>query len=265
MFRKVSVVLVLLGAALSGCQGQGPAAAHQGTQGSSSSQPQGTSTGTMSEADFRKGMAIDDIQHVQYHDTDGQELTFSQFIAVVQAGRSFSKTVNPGKSLAVLTINKKDESGLSSSAGSDQLSFKVGDELPAIELRDLHGNLNVLANGKKYTLLSFFFDGCVPCIQEIPALNALAGESANTKIISVTFDSSEVAEKFASQRGLKTSIVPNAQGYIDAIGVKVYPTLLLVSPEGRLVGVRSSYEVPSGQQSAVENLKAWIASLGLKT
>jgi hypothetical protein len=71
--------------------------------------------------------------------------------------------------------------------------------------------------------------------------------------------------KFAKERGLGTSIVPDSQPYIDALGIKVYPTLMLVSPEGRLMGARSSYNPETHQDSGLSELRAWMGSLGLKS
>lgn len=267
MLRKASLVLVLLAAVLSGCQGQDQAGAHKHTQVSSSTRQQGEGAGSPAEAAFRKDMALDDIKRVEYRGVDGQALTFEQFIAAAQAGLPFSKTVDPAKSLAVLAITKKDAAVSSSSGGAatTRLNFRAGMELPVLKHHDLGGHLNVLANGRQYTLLSFFFADCVPCIQEVPALNSLAGRGANPRVVSITFDDRDTASKFASRRGLKTSIIPDARDYIDAVGVKVYPTLVLVSPEGRVVGIRSSYAVSSDHGSALANLEAWLGSLGLKT
>lgn len=266
MLRKMNIVVAVLVATLAGCQGQGRLDANEGTQKPPSSQAQKGGADTHSETAFRKAMALDDIKHVQYRGVDGQPLAFENFIAAVDAGRSFDKTVDTGKSLAVLTINKKDAegSGAPGSAPANRLNFQVGEALPPMRRRDLSGHLNVLANGKEYTLLSFFFADCVPCIQEVPALNSLAGGNRNMRVVSVTFDNKKLAAKFATQRGLKTAIVPDAKDYIDTIGVRVYPTLVLVSPEGRVVGIRSSYIVSSNHGSALAGLEAWLDSLGLK-
>ena len=104
----------------------------------------------------------------------------------------------------------------------------------------------------------------MPCIREIPALNALARESNGLRVVSVTFEPRDVALQFSKARGLETSIVPDSQAFIDEIGIKVYPTLVLVSPEGRLMGARSSYDPANADDSGLAGMQAWIASLGAR-
>lgn len=248
-----------------GCQRDSAASATTATTSPPAATP-AASTGKMTEAAFRQGMAIESVKEVRYLGQDGRPLSFDQFIGAVQGGKSFKKEVEGDKSLAVMTINA-DDASLAAPAESGvptPLAVPVSALLPPLKDKDLGGTLNVLANGEHYTLLSFFFADCVPCIQEVPALNALAQEQHAVRVVSLTFEPQDVARQFASRRGLKSSIIPEAQAYIDALGVKVYPTLILVSPEGRLMGVRSSYRPSGSDDAGLAELKAWMASLGVK-
>ena len=264
MLLKVSFLVTILIGTLAGCQRQEPTPDTKVTVEKSAGEHGVSKPLKISEEEFRKGMALDGVKEVKYLGEDGASLSFAEFMTTVQSGHSFKKEVEADKSLAIMTINPviKESKG---SASSQPLNFPVSSELPAIENRDLDGHLQALANGKRYTLLSFFFADCVPCIQEIPALNSLSGEQSGVNVVSVTFENKEVASKFAVDRGLKVPIIPDYKSYIDALGINVYPTLVLVSPEGRLMGVRSSYTVPAGQDSGLAELKAWLNSLGLKT
>jgi thiol-disulfide isomerase/thioredoxin len=268
MSLKSCLLPAVLAFTLSGCQAEAPEAAAPSVAAMSPEKKDAAPAAGMTEEAFRKGMALEDVKELQYVGDAGEPLSFAEFIALAQAGgRSFKKIVEADKSRAILTINPKDKASPKqgeTASRSQPLNFHVSAELPAITGRDLGERLNVLANGRHYTLVSFFFAECVPCIQEIPALNALAGEQGDLNVVSMTFDTRETASKFAKERGLKTSIVPDAQAYIDALGIKVYPTLILVSPEGRLMGVRSSYKVESGAKDAgLADIKSWVNSLGL--
>ena len=264
MLIRTSIFAAILAGALAGCQGQGPASDAKEVAGKAASGHEATSLQAMSENDFRKGMALDEVKVVEYRGEDGQHLDYVEFIARVQAGRSFNKVVELDKSRAVVSINASTEEHREP-AGSQPLNFPISAALPQIEDRDLDGHLHELANGKRHTLLSFFFTDCVPCIQEIPAINSLSGEYDGLNVVSVTFEDKDMASKFTAKRGLKVPVIPGAQRYIDALGVRVYPTLVLVSPEGRLMGVRSSYTVSESQDAGLAELKSWLDSLGLKT
>lgn len=218
----------------------------------------------MSEQSFRSAMALEGVQRVEYKAADGTPLTFAAFIAEVMAGRSFDKMMAMDKSLAVMTI--KAGSGASAHGPGHTpkpsgLAVAVDGEMPSLPHADLEGRRHALANGRTFTLLSFFFADCVPCIREIPALNALDAERDDLDIVSVTFDDTATAKRFVQERGLKTPIVADAQGHIDAVGVKVYPTLALVSPDGHLLGVRSAYEPVGGADAGLKELRDWLHSV----
>ena len=256
---------ILLAVAVIGCQQRAPEAGAPAAEATSVAEREAPPASKMTEADFRKGMALEGVKEVRYVGEAGEALSFADFIAIVQAGRSFRKEMNADRSLAVMTVNPKGANPPEPAESRAQpINFPVSADLPPIRNKDLGGRLNVLANGRRPTLVSFFFPDCVPCIQEVPALNALTGDGA-LNVVSITFDDREAAAKFARERGLETSIVPDAQAYIDTLGIKVYPTLLLVSPEGRLMGVRSSYKVTDGKDGGLADLKAWMRSLGLET
>jgi peroxiredoxin len=217
----------------------------------------------MSEQGFRSAMALEGVQRVEYKGADGKPLTFAAFIAEVMAGRSFDKMMAMDKSLAVMTIKAGNASPHEPEHAPkpSRLAVAVGGEMPPLPHADLKGQAHALANGRTFTLLSFFFADCVPCIREIPALNALDAERDDLDIVSVTFDDTSTAKRFVQERGLKTPIVADAQGYIDAVGVKVYPTLALVSPDGHLLGVRSAYEPVGGADAGLKELRDWLHSV----
>lgn len=263
-----SLALALSGLAFAGSEKHGPGV-DAATKTNDAPPTQGKPaprTSTLTEAEFRQGMAVGDVKQIQYIGDGGEKLAFADFIAKVQGGRSFKKVVEGDKSLAVMTINPKGAVGPApkeNGGSTPPLKIRISAELPPLPTKDLGNSPHVLANGRHYTLLAFFFADCVPCIQEIPALNALAGAQGRLQVVAVTFETRRVASAFARQRGLKTAIVADAQAYIDALGIKVYPTLLLVSPEGRLMGVRRTDQVANHADAGLAELKSWIDAFGL--
>lgn len=186
------------------------------------------------------------------------------FSSSVRAGRSFGKVVEADKSLAEVSIEPIKSTAADERPKNSTLSVPVASEIPLLKARDIYGNLHQLNNSQQYTLLSFFFSDCVPCIQEVPQLNSLQAGAKNLRLVSVTFDDKATAERFARERGLKLPIVADSQEYIDALGIKTYPTLVLVSPEGRLVGARTSYVPPANEDEGVRELEEWLFSFGVK-
>ena len=57
------------------------------------------------------------------------------------------------------------------------------------------------------TLLSFFFETCVPCIKEVPVLNAFARKHAEYNYLAITFDPIADARRFVAQRKFEWPVV----------------------------------------------------------
>jgi len=89
------------------------------------------------------------------------------------------------------------------------------------------------------TLLSLFFSECVPCIAEVPALNAFAKAHPEVPVYAMTFDDAATAREFVGKRGLEVPVVADAQDYLDRMHVDTYPMLLLVDAQGKIAAVRS--------------------------
>lgn len=219
----------------------------------------------ISEQTFRSGMQMDEVKKVVYKDENGAVISFDEFISSVSAGRSFGKVIEADKSLAVVSIDPVKAASSHEQPKNSALSVPVASEMPLLKAKDISGNTHQLNNGKNYTLLSFFFSDCVPCIKEVPQLNALQASAKNLRLVSVTFDNKATAERFARERGLKLPIVADSQDYISSLGIKAYPTLVLVSPDGRLVGARTSYVPPANEKAGVKELEEWLASFGVKS
>lgn len=183
-----------------------------------------------------KGMGLDGYT-VAYRNTDGTPLSFQQFSAALATGRSFDITKNPTGKTAVLTLGI--ERGTPPDAPVTN-SVGPGDALPAFKLQTLDGRSidNASLDGRP-TLLSFHFAECVPCIAEIPMLNAFARGNPDFNVFAVTFDDAATSTAFATAHGYDWPILADAQDFIDTLGIRVYPTMLLVDATG-IVRARES-------------------------
>lgn len=204
---------------------------------------------------FRAGMLVPDDASVQFEDAAGKPISFEQFVVAARGG-SFSKDIDPATKKAVFRINHPSTLH-PAAANVPALNVGRGRPLPAISLSTLAGERwTPVAKDGRYTLLSFYFDACVPCIAEIPALNAYAHAHPEMRVLAVTFDEAARARKFRATRHLEWPIAPDAQAFIDALGVRTYPTLLLVRPDGTLADSFTRSGLESGDGAA--RLAAWV-------
>lgn len=204
---------------------------------------------------FRAGMLVPDDASVRFEDAAGKSITFEQFVAAARGG-SFSKDIDTEAKKAVFRVNRPSASH-QSDAKAPALKVARGQPLPSISLSTLAGeNWKPVAKDGRYTLLSFYFDECVPCIAEIPALNAYAQAHPEMRVLAVTFDEAASARKFRATRHLAWPIVPDAQAFIDALGIRTYPTLLLVRPDGTLADAFTDSGLESGHGAA--RIAAWV-------
>ena len=255
-----SLVLVSLALICNACNQQAPEAVADAKPHAAAAK-----RAAISEQTFREGMQVADVKQVVYKDENGSVISFDKFIASVSSGRSFAKVVEGDKLLAEFTINPPETKAPATQQKNAVLTIPVASEMPELKSSDISGNLHPLNNGEHYTLLSFFFHDCVPCIQEIPQLNALSARAKKVQLVSVTFDDKTTAERFVRERGLKVPVVAGEQEYIDALGIKTYPTLVLVSRDGRLVGSRTSYQPTADEEAGLKDLEEWLSSFGVKS
>lgn len=207
--------------------------------------------GTTEEASIRSGMGLDGYA-LTYKEADGTVLNFDQFSAGLATGRAFSILKDTDSKRAVLALDAADASReLRAAPGA----IKPGMALPSYLGRDLAGRAFDSASLRgQATLLSFHFADCVPCIAEVPMLNAIADANPALRVHAVTFDDATTAQGFVDQHGFDWPVLPDAQAFIDAMGVKVYPTLVLVDAGGVVRAL-----APGALEITDEStLQAWI-------
>ncbi len=180
------------------------------------------------------GLGLPSNPKITFVDGSGKAVDYDEFMRQVnQPGHSFSAEKDFNAHTATLRIKV---ASTPPAASSTTLKIKAGDALPAFSLHDAHGHrLTNAALTGHYTLLSFYFADCPPCIAEVPTLNALAKQPKDFKVLAATYETQDVALAFAKQHRLEVPSLTGAQQWIDTIGISTYPTLLLIDPQGRLV------------------------------
>lgn len=209
----------------------------------------------MTISQFRQDMLVPADATVRFEDAAGKPIEFAQFMDAMHGG-SFSKTLDTSTDIAVFRIRSANETA--SSAATSAASWKVhrGDSLPAPPLFTLSGvRWTPASSDGRYTLVSFYFDTCVPCVAEIPALNAFARQHPEVRVVAVTFDDALQARAFQRKHHLDWPIVAGAQAFIAAVGVQAYPALALVRPDGTLA---ASLTGAGSQGRDPDQLAAWL-------
>ena len=215
---------------------------------------------------FTSSLHLDSYKTLRYRDKDGAKISASQFIKLVSKGQSFAIDKNEAMSVATLSINsttpapsKKLKPGQSNTT----LSVPIGKAVPPTILTGL---IKASGDGDQLVgrpiLLSFFFHDCLPCIQEVGTLNKFREGSKRVSVLAVTFDSKKQAAKFISRYGFTWPVAASSQEFIDQLGVKAYPTLVLLSANGTVLGARTGdLRSTSDATSPLRALQEWTQAL----
>src|SRR5262245_20242179 len=194
---------------------------------------------------------------VTYQGDDGKTLSAGEFIALVRdSKRSFSINKNVSKHTARVALTPAGEKRTDLSVG---MAIEPGQSMPAIVRTDLDGVARSLNGSGKPLLISFFFAECMPCVHEVPELNAIAKAHPELDVVAVTFDAAPVAKKFVATHKLEWPVIADAMDYLEKVGAKAFPTLAFVGADGKLVASRSGGAMPGDNSAAEPNLlEGWV-------
>jgi peroxiredoxin len=210
------------------------------------------------EASLRKSVQLAPDAKMQYFDETGRALSFDAFFAQVMKGRQFGYE-HEGKVAAIVRLSPLEAARPRSLRSP---GIKAGAAFPAFALKTAAGvAVTGAALRGRLTLFNFFFADCVPCIKEIPALNAYARHHPEVQVLAVTFDDAAIARTFAAQRKLQWPILADGQGLISEAGVTGFPTFILVGPDAKVRAVAAGAEIAGkGRALDVASLSTWVAS-----
>lgn len=131
--------------------------------------------------------------------------------------------------------------------------------MPAFEAYDLNGAaVGARELAGRVAVLNFWFTTCLPCLVEIPQLNALMRELDDSPVTFTAFalDGVPELESFLATNPFAFSIVPEAASIAEKFGVDAYPMHVLVDPAGRV-----RLAVKGGEPETLERLRAGITRL----
>ena len=194
-----------------------------------------------------------------YRDASGKPISEVQFMKAVQAGSDFAPALDPVAKTVTLTLKAGNRV-------SDTAALRPGQTLPDFKLPTVaHAEATPGQLLGKPALVDFFFADCVPCMQEVPALNAYAASHPDMHVLAITFDDAKTASAFVSKRHFRWPVAYGSQPLNDKLQVRDYPTLLLLDAKGRLLAMRSGGIPATGTSTHAESasqvhwLQHWVS------
>jgi peroxiredoxin len=217
--------------------------------------PLHAATSSDNETHFIASLQLGARPQVRYLDANGKPLDYAAFAQQLHQRRSYSMTRDSRAGSAMLRLRPAG-----AHAGEPgRFSFGRGDAFAPFELPSLHGDVRRLSDFHgRYTLVSFFFAECAPCIAEVPTLNAYASAHRDMNFVAITFEDGATAQDFVDQQGLRWNVLHHGQGLIDTLGVGTYPTLMLIDPSGHVAGAAVGMSMDDDPAKRVSDLSGWI-------
>lgn len=122
-----------------------------------------------------------------------------------------------------------------------------GQKFPDFNFIDLIGNeYNKSITDGKIVVLKCWFIRCVPCIEEMPALNDLKKQYENREdiiFLSLAFDSKDELKNFLLKHKFNYPVVPDQKEYITKkLNVSMFPTHFLLNKNGFISKVVNDYK-----------------------
>ena len=105
-----------------------------------------------------------------------------------------------------------------------------------VNLKDLKGQL---------VLIDFFYKSCYPCMQALPALQALSEKYKDKGLRVIGIDPFDTKEDdmgtFLSKRGITYTVLMDGKDVASSYHVSGYPTMYLVDKTGKIIFVQEGY------------------------
>lgn len=117
---------------------------------------------------------------------------------------------------------------------------RVGDQLPAVRVADLAGNLTALApKSGRMLFINVFATWCVPCKSETPDLVRFRpiARARGIDIVGIDrYESADAVRAFSKRFGVDYPVYIDDSHVSDyALGVRFIPTSFLIGPDGKIV------------------------------
>ncbi len=115
------------------------------------------------------------------------------------------------------------------------------DQAPEFNLAGLDGNEVALADFRGQTVvLNFWATWCGPCRFEIPSFSRFARNNPDIPVLGIAADGSPGQLKAAKKSmGIDYPVLIGDRATLNAYGVSVFPTTVVVGPDGEVVSAHA--------------------------
>lgn len=135
----------------------------------------------------------------------------------------------------------------------------TGDPLPAERFSMLAGGLGSFADYRgKPLVVNFFASNCAPCVEEMPAFEAVHQEMGDeVAFLGMNFqDQVGAATELVEKTGVSYDIARDPSGELArSLGMVVMPSTYFVSPEGRVVDAKAGAMDADELRRRIEELR----------
>ena len=114
-------------------------------------------------------------------------------------------------------------------------SLAINTPAPEFQLRDLKGRRFSLKNLEgRIVVLNFWFIACKPCVNEMPALNAIKKmyDTKNVVFLALSLDQRDAVLTFLKNKQFDYTILPDAKGTAEKYNLNAYPASIVIDTRG---------------------------------
>lgn len=188
-------------------------------------------------------------------DTNNAPISKEIFLKQLSSGEYIALNIvseQPGSKLRLYKLTGITDENIRSNAkvvGEEALRYyKVeGTPLPGSGFTDINGkqyNKETLAG--KILVIKCWFIHCVPCVQEMPALNEAIKkykDRDDVVFLSLAIDTPDELKTFLQKTKFDYAVVAGQEDYMNnALKVSGYPTHFIVNRSGNIVKMTNRYE-----------------------
>ncbi len=145
--------------------------------------------------------------------------------------------------LAIFSFSRLSSTAMGVSLREPVITDTLRQNLPPFEHEELTKQLNSISGDGKWTLLTFWSVTCPPCLEELPALNALGQnwQGPGFQVVTVNFDGDspedlETARRLMQEEQIVLPTVYDKNNALKtAFQVNEYPKHFLISPAKEIV------------------------------
>ncbi|RCR70639.1 TlpA family protein disulfide reductase [Larkinella punicea] len=187
-------------------------------------------------------------------DTLANPMTQESFLKSISTGRYFPLRLKSDDSTAVYQLSKLEDAvsqDIKTTVkywGLEELEHfqKEGTALPAYQFTDLEGNVYTNQSTKgKIVVLKCWFIACLPCVQEMPALNELKSHYKNRPdvlFLSLCLDPRQKVAAFLKKKQFDYAVIPDQESYLtDQLQINAYPTHFVINKQGLITKKVTDY------------------------